>query len=1177
MPAEIQSPSGPWVSRPVFISSTFTDMQAERNHLRDHVFPRLEEELRKRRHQFEPIDLRLGVDTVSLPDEQARELRVLTVCLDEIDRSRPFLLVLLGDRYGWVPAPERIQTAAWEKGYVGELAGKSVTALEIEFGLIKKDAEQRQRSFVYLREPLPYARMPKDLAAAYSDAHASDSDAPKRAAQLTALKKRLREDAELEARVHPYRVEWDEKAQRIVGLKDWGDQVFKHLWAELDEETRAFASAPPRTWQQQERIELQQFVDARRRDFVGREDELTDLLAIARSTAIAEGDTATPWGTCVTGAPGSGKSALLAELHARLASDASVRLLTNAAGATTRGADVDATLRRFIEELAEALALQNPLPEDAKPDVVEATFASLLSRTAERQRVVVLLDALNQFDPTPRAQQLTWLKTTHWPANARLIVTALPDAPGVAVLSRTGRVKRAALPPLSARDVDEVAKRVWARYHREINPEVVQSLKSKKLPDGQFAAGNPLWLTLALEQLNLLDADAARAQRDYAGDTPAQKVHALLLDTVARMPPDVPSLYGWLLESTERAYGPEHARAFAVLIALSRFGWRERDLLPLVPAIAAVLFPGQSIPKLDDLELASIRRGFRAHLVRRGESQQLNFFHAQIREAVQHRALGDPEKVKRSHTAIADHLQALPLGDPLRDTELMVHLIGADEPLRAAKLYAELPRPSSALAGATQALARHVTASEAEEATAALEWVASLPTQTGLEDNEIARACNRFLFDLSDLLTNHAALRVQEHVAQSARKVLDRLTASDPGNAGWQRDLSVSHIKIGDLLQAQGDWSGASQAIRASLAIRERLARTDPGNAGWQRDLAVSHERVGDLLQAQGDLAGASQAFRASLAIDERLARTDPGNAGWQRDLAVSQEKIGDLLRAQGDLAGASQAFRASLAIRERLARTDPGNTGWQRDLSVSHIKIGDLLQAQGDLTGASQAFRASLAIRERLARTDPGNAGWQRDLSVSHIKIGDLLQAQGDLTGASQAFRANLAISERLARTDPGNAGWQRDLAVSHERVGDLLQAQGDLAGASQAFRASLAIIERLARTDPGNAEWQRDLGVSHDKIGGLLQAQGDLAGASQAFRASLAISERLARTDPGNAGWQRDLVVSHFKLYGVTTSTSHLVECARILDTMQRAEMYLDAQMRGLLAQLTAAGIKP
>jgi hypothetical protein len=71
------------------------DMQAERDHLRTHVFPELEERLRERRHFLEWVDLRLGVAAGAEADESARELKVLKVCLAEVKRCRPFLIVLL--------------------------------------------------------------------------------------------------------------------------------------------------------------------------------------------------------------------------------------------------------------------------------------------------------------------------------------------------------------------------------------------------------------------------------------------------------------------------------------------------------------------------------------------------------------------------------------------------------------------------------------------------------------------------------------------------------------------------------------------------------------------------------------------------------------------------------------------------------------------------------------------------------------------------------------------------------------------------------------------------------------------------------------------------------------------------------------------------------------------------
>jgi hypothetical protein len=56
--------------------------------------------------------------------------------------------------------------------------------------------------------------------------------------------------------------------------------------------------------------------------------------------------------------------------------------------------------------------------------------------------------------------------------------------------------------------------------------------------------------------------------------------------------------------------------------------------------------------------------------------------------------------------------------------------------------------------------------------------------------------------------------------------------------------------------EAQDDLAGALTSYRASLTIAERLAASDPSQAGWQRDLCVSHSKLGEVLMAQGDLAG---------------------------------------------------------------------------------------------------------------------------------------------------------------------------------------------------------------------------------------------------------------------------------------------------------------------------------
>ena len=283
------------------------------------------------------------------------------------------------------------------------------------------------------------------------------------------------------------------------------------------------------------------------------------------------------------------------------------------------------------------------------------------------------------------------------------------------------------------------------------------------------------------------------------------------------------------------------------------------------------------------------------------------------------------------------------------------------------------------------------------------------------------------LGDLHEKLQPLGKSKLLGVVASKAKDYYQRRPEDRGSNE--RRRRALARRNLGDVLLAQGDAPGARAEFRASLAIAEALAASEPSNAVWQRNLSVSHNKVGDVL-AQGDAPGALAEFRASLAISEKLAASDPRNAGWQRDLSVSREYVGDVLLAQGDAPGALAEFRASLTISEKLAASDPSNAGWQRDLSVSRESVGDVLLAQGEAPGALADFRASLAIREALAASDPSNAVWQRDLMVGHYKLGTVILAQGDAPGALAEYRASLAIAETRAGKDPTDATRRDDVA---------------------------------------------------------------------------------------------------------------------------------------------------
>ena len=66
------------------------------------VFPELRRKCRERQVELVDVDLRWGIT-----EEEAKQGKVLPICLAEIDRSRPFFMGFIGERYGWVPEKDQ--------------------------------------------------------------------------------------------------------------------------------------------------------------------------------------------------------------------------------------------------------------------------------------------------------------------------------------------------------------------------------------------------------------------------------------------------------------------------------------------------------------------------------------------------------------------------------------------------------------------------------------------------------------------------------------------------------------------------------------------------------------------------------------------------------------------------------------------------------------------------------------------------------------------------------------------------------------------------------------------------------------------------------------------------------------------------------------------------------------
>jgi tetratricopeptide (TPR) repeat protein len=416
-------------------------------------------------------------------------------------------------------------------------------------------------------------------------------------------------------------------------------------------------------------------------------------------------------------------------------------------------------------------------------------------------------------------------------------------------------------------------------------------------------------------------------------------------------------------------------------------------------------------------------------------------------------------------------------------------------------------------------------------------------------------------WDLGEMFTLLGSPSATEQF-RAAHEIALRLAGGDPANAAAQRDLSLSHEKLGNLYRALGNVAEAKEHFEQDLEIGLDLAERDPEDPQAQRDLSVSYNNLGELNRALGHIAEAKRLFEQSLQISRRLAN-DYSNAEAQRDLAVCSNNLGDVSLTLGEVPQAKHYFEEGLKISRRLAAADSTNGELQRDVWVSYLKLGDVLRTLGDHAGARQRFEHGLAISRSLAEADPENVEKQRDLWMSYTKLGDVNRLLDNSDKAKEHFEQGLAISRRLVEADPENAQAQRELSISYIKLGDASRAVGNDPQATKHFQSGLEISRRLAEADPVNTEAQRDLWVSYNKLGDVNLAMSRIPEAKKHFEQGLAISRKLAQADSENSQAQVQLAYTYVGL----------AECEMATQNHAAAKALL-SQSLAILTRLEANG---
>ena len=395
----------------VFISSTFSDMRAERSYLNTKVFPELRVICARRGVTFTEIDLQWGVT-----DEQVKEGQEIDICLDEINRSRPFFIGFLGERYGWRPTKDGqkqnipIQDKDLKKNverWAGE--GQSVTSMEIMHGVLEND-EQSARSFFYFRNRAYSETLGEEYNRERSEGKQEvtfvENKGSEKEIALSNLKEELRKNGK------PWHLWEGESGKGYQSIEELGGKILSDLKAELDERYPQEKYHEELTDEKcevmlikKERVFHACFAQSRVNNYIpdaplnedGTVGPAIEGKTIKEMFAYLGSPSTKP--LIVTGEMGSGKSALLAKFAELWAGENPHEVGTNIVIQHYAGSGGEArvawVLRRFLAEIKYELKLKETLPNT--DDEIFIAFEAWLALVPQDKKVLMVIDGLNQF------------------------------------------------------------------------------------------------------------------------------------------------------------------------------------------------------------------------------------------------------------------------------------------------------------------------------------------------------------------------------------------------------------------------------------------------------------------------------------------------------------------------------------------------------------------------------------------------------------------------------------------------------------------------------------------------------------------------------------------------------------------------------------------------------------
>lgn len=608
------------IMKTIFVSSTFKDFQNERDVLHSKVLPLLNEEAIKFGEAVNFCDLRWGVDTSKNSEEEINE-KVLSVCLKEIDRAKPYMIVLLGERYGYMPGADEINNVAKRADIELQDLEISITNLEIEYGSLSRK-NGLENTWFFFRTIHNFFK-PSEY----------NSEGRIQKQKLEELKNRIKRLAGDHAIFYDTSI----KDNKLQNMDAFSEKVINVLKMKFEIEWKEYAAL--NRYEKENRIQWnyiynKDLVFSTRGDFVNEICEGIkqnhEALYVLRSES------------------GSGKSTLFCHACLQFRKDGWTVVPVSCGSTinTTTSHDILLFLIKTMEKLCHT-ELKDSDIDSFGTNKLRDYLTSLCVQYAsiEGNHLLIAIDALDQINPDDNRDRLQFLPINR-EAKFRVFCTCLPE------FNAINNAYILPVPNLKEAEIRDMIKGILAENGKEVADQVVNHMVEKR------EAKNPLYLYLMVARLMLLNRDDFHNIALLGDDNTA--IYKYEYQLIDKLPEELEQLAVHVLRQAGKDVDSEMVSDMLEYMAASRHGLRMEDL--------RVILNEKYI--FNDLKFARFINYISDVFFIRVDGR-VDFLHKVFRNGI----LKEIKDIKSIHETIFAYLKKLSYEDLVRKQEITYHCI----------------------------------------------------------------------------------------------------------------------------------------------------------------------------------------------------------------------------------------------------------------------------------------------------------------------------------------------------------------------------------------------------------------------------------------------------------------------------------------------------------------------